>query len=75
MLYKASVAGLLLAASAARAHPGHHEKVYAGPVAARDLSHCSRDFAEPEFVKRTVEIHGEELLRLRRSLGLEPQEA
>lgn len=66
---------LLLAASAVLAHPGGHEKVYEGPVAARGLGQCNKAFAQPEFVKRTVEIHGEELLRLRRALGIEPENA
>ncbi len=69
-----SLSGLLVAASLAFAHPGP-EKVYqhnAVELEARSLDHCQRDFSEPEFVKRTLERHGEEYDRLRRNLGLEP---
>jgi hypothetical protein len=75
MVLKASFTRLLLAVSAAWAHPGGHEKIYEGPMEVRSLDHCSRDFAEPEFVKKTVEIHGEEYARLRRALGLEAEDA
>jgi hypothetical protein len=65
----------LLAAPLALAHPGHKEEVFAhaaNPLERKSLNHCSREFSEPEFIKRTVEIHGEEYARLRRQLGLEP---
>ncbi|KAK3296683.1 Intradiol ring-cleavage dioxygenase [Chaetomium fimeti] len=73
MTLKTFLASLLLAAPAL-AHPGHHEKVYAHsalPLERKSLAHCSAQFNEPEFVKRTVQIHGQELARLKRSLGLD----
>lgn len=69
---KSSLAALMLAVPLGLAHPGH-EKVYQHPLEVRTLDHCKRDFAKPEFVKRTVEIHGSELSRLRRSLGIEKE--
>lgn len=72
MVLKSVVTSLLLAAPLALAHPGK-EKVYAHaalPLERKSLSHCKREFSEPEFVKKTVEIHGRELHRLRRDLGL-----
>jgi hypothetical protein len=77
MAIKNLLASLLLAAPVALAHPGHHEKVYAHsalPLERKSLAHCSAEFSKPEFIKRTVEIHGEELARLKRSLGLEVEE-
>ncbi|KAK3936348.1 aromatic compound dioxygenase [Diplogelasinospora grovesii] len=62
---------LLLAAPLALAHPGHKEEVYHHPLERRDLNHCEKSFSEPEFIERTVEIHGREFARLRRELGLE----
>ncbi|KAK3933874.1 Intradiol ring-cleavage dioxygenase [Diplogelasinospora grovesii] len=64
---------LLLAAPLALAHPGHREEVYHHPLERRDLNHCEKSFSEPEFIKRTVEIHGREFARLRRELGLETE--
>jgi len=40
----------------------------------RSLDHCSKEFNSPEFVKRTVEIHGQEYARLRRALGYDLDE-
>ncbi len=77
MALKNFMAGLLLASPVALAHPGHHEKVYAHnalPLERKSLAHCSAEFSKPEFIKRTVEIHGAELDRLKRSLGLEVEE-
>lgn len=76
MGFQASFKALLLSASLVLAHPGH-EKVYqhnARELEARSLDHCDKAFSHPEFVKRTVEIHGEEYGRLRRALGLESQD-
>lgn len=73
-----SFAGLLLAAPLAWAHPGHHEPVYQHrnmPREARSLQQCDKTFATREFHERTVENFGEELLRLRRSLGIEPHDS
>jgi hypothetical protein len=67
------IKSLLVAASLVLAHPGP-EKIYqhnAVEKEARSLDHCHKDFAHPEFVKRTLERHGEEYHRLRRNLGLE----
>ncbi|KAK4164366.1 Intradiol ring-cleavage dioxygenase [Cladorrhinum sp. PSN259] len=67
-----SILSILLAAPLALAHPGHKEEVQAHraqPLERMSLDHCSKEFNSPEFVKRTVEIHGEELVRLRRALG------
>ncbi|KAK0629518.1 Intradiol ring-cleavage dioxygenase [Bombardia bombarda] len=75
---KAVFSGALLAASSVVAHPGHHEKVYAHaalPLERKSLDHCSEHFSQPEFVERTVEIHGREFARLRRELGLEVEES
>jgi hypothetical protein len=72
MAIKTFLASLLLAAPTL-AHPGH-EEVYAHaalPLERKSLAHCSAEFSHPEFIKKTVEIHGRELARLRRSLGLE----
>lgn len=74
MSLKASIAALVLSASVGWAHPGH-EKVYQHAPQVRDLGHCDKAFNHPEFVKRTVEIQGEELARLRRAIGLEPANA
>lgn len=77
MALKNFLASLLLAAPVALAHPGHKEEVYAHralPLERKSLAHCSAEFSEPEFVKRTVEIHGRELARLKRSLGIEVEE-
>ncbi len=76
MALKNLLASVLLAAPAALAHPGHHEKVYAHaalPLERKSLAHCDAQFNEPEFIKRTVEIHGAELARLKRSLGIEDE--
>jgi hypothetical protein len=76
MTLKNFLASLLLAAPAL-AHPGHHEEVHAHaalPLERKSLAHCSAEFNKPEFIQRTVEIHGEELARLRRSLGIEVEE-
>jgi len=68
---KSLLSSALLAAPLVFAHPGHREEVPAHPLEARDLKHCAREFNDPELVKRTVEFHGKEYSRLRRSLGLE----
>jgi hypothetical protein len=76
MALKHWLAGLLLAAPFAAAHPGK-EKVYAHaalPLERKSLAHCEKEFSHPEFVKKTVEIHGRELARLRRALGIETEE-
>lgn len=73
MTLKSIIASLLLAAPLALAHPGK-EKVYAHaalPLERKSLGHCEKEFNSPEFIKKTVEIHGRELQRLRRELGLE----
>ncbi|KAL2145833.1 hypothetical protein VTI28DRAFT_6130 [Corynascus sepedonium] len=66
-----------LLAAPALAHPGHKEKVYAHaalPLERKSLAHCKTKFQEPEFVKRTVEIHASEFHRLRRKRGLTAEE-
>jgi hypothetical protein len=70
MSLKASFTAVVLTACLAWAHPGH-EKVYQHAPEVRDLGHCDKAFSHPEFVKRTVERHGDELHRLRRAVGLE----
>lgn len=75
MAIKTLLSSFLLA-PLALAHPGHHEKVYshrALPVEQRSLDHCSKEFNSPEFVKRTVEVHGQEFARLRRALGYDEE--
>jgi len=72
MTLKASLAALVISASLSWAHPGH-EKVYQHAPEVRSLGQCDKAFSHPEFVKRTVEIHGEELARLRRAIGLEDE--
>lgn len=74
---KSTLAALMLAVPLGLAHPGP-EKVYqhnAVPLEARSLNHCKRHFEKEEFMKRTVEIHGAELSRLRRAAGLEAEDA
>ncbi|SPO01457.1 related to protocatechuate 3,4-dioxygenase beta subunit [Cephalotrichum gorgonifer] len=78
MELKAIIAGLLLAAAPlASAHPGHEPVPHhaARPLKGRDLNHCSKRFAEPQFHKRFVEKNSDELLRLRRSVGVEPHDS
>ncbi|KAK3326916.1 Intradiol ring-cleavage dioxygenase [Cercophora scortea] len=73
MSLKTVLSSLLLAGNLVLAHPGK-EEVYAHsalPLERKSLNHCNKEFSEPEFVKRTVEIHGREYARLRRELGLE----
>ncbi len=70
MALSTSLTALVLTASLGWAHPGH-EKIYQHAPEVRSLDHCDKAFSHPEFVKRTVEIHGEELARLRRAIGLE----
>ncbi|OIW35693.1 aromatic compound dioxygenase [Coniochaeta ligniaria NRRL 30616] len=72
MTIKASLTALVLSASLGWAHPGH-EKIYQHAPEVRSLDHCDKAFSHPEFVKRTVEIQGEELARLRRAIGLEDE--
>ncbi|KAK4104427.1 Intradiol ring-cleavage dioxygenase-like protein [Parathielavia hyrcaniae] len=75
MTLRIFLASLLLAAPAF-GHPGH-EEVYAHaalPLERKSLDHCSAEFNSPEFIKRTVEVHGRELARLRRSLGQEVEQ-
>lgn len=67
-------AGMLLLAAPTVAHPGHKEEVYAHsalPLERKSLAHCSTKFNEPAFVKKTVQIHGRELARLRRARGID----
>lgn len=45
----------------------------ARPLYERSLDHCEGHFAEPEFVKRTVDRYSDEYDRLRRALGFEPE--
>jgi len=71
MGFKTTLVNLLAAVPLALAHGDH---IALGPIERRDLKHCERHFKEPEFVKRTVEIHGRELARLRRNLGLDTEE-
>lgn len=76
MTLKTLLTSALLAAPAL-AHPGHKEKVYAHaalPLERKSLAHCKTKFQEPEFVKRTVEIHASEFHRLRRKRGLTAEE-
>ncbi|KAK0716772.1 Intradiol ring-cleavage dioxygenase [Lasiosphaeria miniovina] len=71
------LSSLLLAAPLVLAHPGK-EKVHAHralPLERKSLDHCEKHFSDPEFVTRTVEIHGREFARLRRELGLETEES
>ncbi|KAK4138981.1 aromatic compound dioxygenase [Trichocladium antarcticum] len=73
MALKSFLSSFLLAAPLALGHPGH-EEAYAHralPLERKSLAHCQTEFSAPEFVKRTVEIHGQELARLRRRLGIE----
>lgn len=72
MTIKGSLTALVLAASVVWAHPGH-EKIYQHAPEVRSLDHCDKAFSHPDFVKRTVEIQGEELARLRRAVGLEAE--
>ncbi|KAB5581141.1 Intradiol ring-cleavage dioxygenase-like protein [Coniochaeta sp. 2T2.1] len=74
MTLKASLTALVLTTSLGWAHPGH-EKIYQHAPEVRSLGHCDKAFSQPEFVKRTVEIHGEELVRLRRAMGLEDEKS
>ncbi|KAH8893951.1 aromatic compound dioxygenase [Thozetella sp. PMI_491] len=72
-----ALSGLVVAASLAFAHPGP-EKIYqhnARELEARSLDHCKRDFSHEDFIKRTVERHGNEFHRLRRNLGLETHDS
>ncbi len=69
---KKSLTSLLLAAPLALAHSA--KDIPLGPIERRDLNHCTRDFHEEAFMKRTVEIHGKEFARLRRNLGLDPED-
>ncbi|KAK4140190.1 Intradiol ring-cleavage dioxygenase [Dichotomopilus funicola] len=65
---------MLLLAAPTVAHPGHKEEVYAHsalPLERKSLAHCSTKFNEPAFVKKTVQIHGRELARLRRARGID----
>ena len=76
MALKNFFSSILLAAPLVLAHPGK-EDVYAHaalPLERKSLSHCDKEFNHPEFIKKTVEIHGRELARLRRSLGIEVEE-
>lgn len=70
MTLKNLFASALLAAAPAFAHPGHKDVVPQGPLYRRNLDHCAWKFEEPEFVKRTVEVHGAEIARLRQRLGI-----
>ncbi|KAK4222676.1 Intradiol ring-cleavage dioxygenase [Podospora fimiseda] len=66
-----SILSILLAAPLALAHPGK-EEVHAHraqPLERMSLDHCNPVFNSPEFQKRTAEAYGEELARVRRSLG------
>jgi len=68
------LSSVLLAAPLAFAHPGKEEVVTAhaaNPLERKSLNHCAREFNDPEFIKRTVESHGKEFMRLRREVGLE----
>ncbi len=67
---KSLLSSALLAAPLVLAHPGHREEIPAHPLEARDLKHCARALNDPELVQRTVEAHGREYARLRRSAGL-----
>jgi len=67
-----SLTGLVLALPAALGH-GVHDHYPLGPIERRDLNHCHKEFSQESFVKRTLEIHGKELHRLRRDLGLETE--
>lgn len=69
------LSSVLLAAPLALAHPGKEEvwQHAAVPMERRSLDHCSKEFNDPEFIRRTVESHGREYMRLRREVGIEPE--
>jgi len=72
---KQLLSSVLLVAPLALAHPGHEEEVHqhaANPLERKSLNHCQKEFNDPVFIRRTVEIHGEEYNRLRREAGLPP---
>jgi len=72
MGFRSSLAGLAMAVPMVLAH-GVHDHYPLGPIERRDLNHCHKEFSHETFVKRTLEIHGKELHRLRRNLGLEDE--
>jgi len=77
---KSTLAGLLLAAPLALAHPhpgDGREKVYqhaAYPRDERHLGSCAKQFEEDEFKAKRAMKHGEEFMRLRRAAGFEPED-
>jgi hypothetical protein len=64
---------VLLAAPLGFAHPhGMEEREFqhaAQPMYRRTLAHCQEAFAEPQFMKRTIERRHEEWSRLRKERG------
>ncbi|KLU90200.1 hypothetical protein MAPG_09164 [Magnaporthiopsis poae ATCC 64411] len=72
-----SLAAAIATLPVALAHPhGVAEPEFqhnARPLYERSLDHCEGHFAEPEFVKRTVDRYSDEYDRLRRALGFEPE--
>jgi hypothetical protein len=77
---KSALAGLLLAAPLALAHPhpgGGREKVYQHAAVPRDERHlgsCTKRFEEDDFQAKRAEFHGQEFMRLRRAAGFEPED-
>ncbi|KAI6449200.1 hypothetical protein MCOR17_010195 [Pyricularia oryzae] len=77
MGFKTSLAAALLAIPLGLAHPHPVDEPeyqhHARPLMERSLDHCAGQFAEPEFIKRTIDRHSDEYDRLRRALGVEPE--
>lgn len=77
MGFKTSLAAALLAIPLGLAHPHPVDEPeyqhHARPLMERSLDHCAGQFAEPEFMKRTIDRHSDEYDRLRRALGVEPE--
>ena len=72
MVLKKVIASLLLATPTVWAHG--KEDLMLGPIERRDLHHCHKEFTREEFMKRTIEIHGKEIARLRRDIGIDTED-
>ncbi|KAL1874354.1 hypothetical protein VTK73DRAFT_437 [Phialemonium thermophilum] len=72
MGFKSSLAALLLAVPWTLGHPGEKVPLHAATLP-RSLNHCKKRFSEPEFVRKTVEIHGREFSKVRRAFGFEQE--